>query len=594
MNTATGYALLNLPGFIAAIALYAMLLVMMLSARTTSSNRPSPLRGAPTVLPLFTALLGLAWNLGAFATYGVQSLGIASTPPAVVAAAFSALGFLPAVVVHSVLRTPERMSDNPAAFAVTISAYSISSVASLLHFLSVFKNRDVPSHIALDMLTAGYGCLIMAILFLMRNQPGWRRNVGVAALAVFAVSALHLSHHAGAKHPWWIELAGHHASLPLAAVILYQDYRFAFADIFLKRALAVVMQVALVLVVYLNVGAQLLSSGEGGAQSDPVKVSLLVALWAFIAMVYPLLRRGASWFVDSVVMRRANYESLHEGIERAISRHDAPEAILGEAARRLATALSAREIVWKELVGGEIGDTGFVPTGSIPIATTESPQYRFLIGDMSGGRRLLSDDISMLERVSLTVARRIDGVRVMRERCERDLREQEVIKLAREAELRALRAQINPHFLFNALTTIGYLIQVAPGRAIETLMRLTSLLRGVLRSSSVEFATLGEELDWIQAYLEIEHARFENRLRVEIDVEPEARHIPIPVLLIQPLVENAVKHGIAPFSAGGIISITARLRRDGCESGTGRLGIWIRDTGKGATGGQLENGPFQR
>ena len=90
-------------------------------------------------------------------------------------------------------------------------------------------------------------------------------------------------------------------------------------------------------------------------------------------------------------------------------------------------------------------------------------------------------------------------------------------KLATEAELRALRAQINPHFLFNALTTIGYLIQTAPPRALETLMRLTALLRGVLRSEG-EFTTLGRELELVESYLDIERARFEHRLRVSIDV----------------------------------------------------------------------------
>src|ERR671936_496984 len=102
-------------------------------------------------------------------------------------------------------------------------------------------------------------------------------------------------------------------------------------------------------------------------------------------------------------------------------------------------------------------------------------------------------------------------------------------KLATEAELRALRSQINPHFLFNALTTIGYLIQTAPERALDTLLRLTSLLRGVLRSEG-EFTTLGRELDIIKAYLDIEHARFEHRLTVHIDVPPRLRNLRIPAL----------------------------------------------------------------
>ena len=80
-----------------------------------------------------------------------------------------------------------------------------------------------------------------------------------------------------------------------------------------------------------------------------------------------------------------------------------------------------------------------------------------------------------------------------------------------------LRAQINPHFLFNALTTIGYLIQTAPPKAFKTLMRLTALLRSVLRSEG-EFTTLGRELEIVEAYLAIERARFEDRLLVRIDV----------------------------------------------------------------------------
>ena len=149
----------------------------------------------------------------------------------------------------------------------------------------------------------------------------------------------------------------------------------------------------------------------------------------------------------------------------------------------------------------------------------EAPAYAIaIVGELTGGRRLLSDDLATLEAIA--VDRRPPHRRASaspHERYERELREQEIGKLATEAELRALRAQINPHFLFNALTTIGYLIQTAPPRALETLMRLTALLRGVLRSEG-EFTTLGRELELIESYLDIERARFEQRLRVRIDV----------------------------------------------------------------------------
>jgi LytS/YehU family sensor histidine kinase len=151
--------------------------------------------------------------------------------------------------------------------------------------------------------------------------------------------------------------------------------------------------------------------------------------------------------------------------------------------------------------------------------------------------------------------------------------------------LRALRAQINPHFLFNALTTVGYLIQTAPDRALETLMRLTTLLRGVLRHSDGEFSTLGEEIDLIESYLDIEQARFEERLRVMVDVPARLRALRIPALLIQSLVENAIKHGITPQRGGGEVVILARMASWTARSNTPQtfaddmLQIWVRDTG---------------
>jgi LytS/YehU family sensor histidine kinase len=172
------------------------------------------------------------------------------------------------------------------------------------------------------------------------------------------------------------------------------------------------------------------------------------------------------------------------------------------------------------------------------------------------------------------------------ERYTRELREQEIGKLATEAELRALRAQINPHFLFNALTTIGYLIQTAPPRALATLMRLTSLLRSVLRSEG-EFTTLGRELELIESYLDIEHARFEQRLRVTIDVPQALKELRVPPLLLQPVVENAVKHGIASQVCGGEVTVSGRLDLSVPQSA---LVLIVQDTGPGVTAAELERG----
>jgi two-component system LytT family sensor kinase len=150
------------------------------------------------------------------------------------------------------------------------------------------------------------------------------------------------------------------------------------------------------------------------------------------------------------------------------------------------------------------------------------------------------------------------------------LQEREMRTLATEAELRALRAQINPHFLFNALTTIGYLIQQAPSRALKTLLDLTTLLRSVLRSEG-EFTTLGRERELIDCYLRIERERFEERLEYTLQIPEALCRLAVPSLIVQPLVENAVKHGIAGAREGGTVTVTARLDRD--------LLIVVRNTG---------------
>jgi LytS/YehU family sensor histidine kinase len=222
----------------------------------------------------------------------------------------------------------------------------------------------------------------------------------------------------------------------------------------------------------------------------------------------------------------------------------------------------------------------------VPVA--EPPHYALEVGELTGGRRLLSDDRAALDSIATLLGRRIDAIRLARERYQRQLREQEIGKLATEAELRALRAQINPHFLFNALTTIGYLIQTAPPRALDTLMRLTALLRGVLRSEN-ESTTLGREVELVEAYLDIERARFEQRLRVSIDVPETLRDILMPPLLLQPVVENAVKHGIAPHQRGGEVTITARMEGNDGE-GCPTLSVIVQDSGDGVSDEALRQG----
>src|SRR5262249_10499389 len=143
------------------------------------------------------------------------------------------------------------------AYLIVICAYALSAGTGFVELYNTANQRAMPSHSALLALTTGFVVLTVLLLIFTRKEAGWRRALWVVALSLFSVSALHLSHHVGETYPWWIELAGHHASLPLVLAILYQDYRFALADIFLKRAVALVLLVSLAFGLYVVATTQM-------------------------------------------------------------------------------------------------------------------------------------------------------------------------------------------------------------------------------------------------------------------------------------------------------------------------------------------------
>lgn len=147
-------------------------------------------------------------------------------------------------------------------------------------------------------------------------------------------------------------------------------------------------------------------------------------------------------------------------------------------------------------------------------------------------------------------------------------------KLAARARLKALHSQINPHFLFNTLNTIASLIRTKPDMARELLLKLGAIFRYTLHKTGRNI-TIAEELLQVEAYLTIEQARHGSKLQVEKIVAPEISHYLIPSLTIQPIVENAIKHGLQPKEEGG------RIRLEVQEAGDGNIEIRISDDGIG-------------
>jgi two-component system LytT family sensor kinase len=171
---------------------------------------------------------------------------------------------------------------------------------------------------------------------------------------------------------------------------------------------------------------------------------------------------------------------------------------------------------------------------------------------------------------------------------DRELRASQLETRLSQAQLQALKMQLNPHFLFNTLNTISSLMYTDPECADRMMTRLSELLRLTLEQDGAQEVTLKEELEILDRYLEIERIRFEERLQVTVTIEPAALGARVPNFSLQPLVENAIRHAIAPRPGGGRLDISAR-----CDDGM--LRIRLSDDGPGlqpadAAGGRRREG----
>ncbi|WP_089409747.1 sensor histidine kinase [Granulicella rosea] len=151
-------------------------------------------------------------------------------------------------------------------------------------------------------------------------------------------------------------------------------------------------------------------------------------------------------------------------------------------------------------------------------------------------------------------------------------------RMASEARLHALRSQLDPHFLFNTLNGISAYVERDPRLARSMIEQLGDLLRLSLKSQGRESISLREELAFVEHYLALQKMRYRDRLRIEMDIAADAREALVPSLLLQPLVENAICHGIAPLTGGGSLTISARIA-------AGQLLLGVVDDGVGLTPG---------
>ncbi|GIV60359.1 MAG: hypothetical protein KatS3mg043_1448 [Rhodothermaceae bacterium] len=216
----------------------------------------------------------------------------------------------------------------------------------------------------------------------------------------------------------------------------------------------------------------------------------------------------------------------------------------------------------------------------VPIQGDGAPMGLLILGTKKKRRAVYNlEDLEQLRSLGGQLALAVERLNLVE-------REKTLARQRAEAQLVALRAQINPHFLFNALNTIVSLIEERPEEAEAVVENLAAIFRHILQTSGHPFIPLEAELDLVGHYLAIEKARFGDKLRIETEVEAETLATPVPAFAVQTLVENAVKHGLEKQREGGRLRITARRLDDGhteivvADTGVGIPALF--DTGRGA------------
>ena len=193
--------------------------------------------------------------------------------------------------------------------------------------------------------------------------------------------------------------------------------------------------------------------------------------------------------------------------------------------------------------------------------------HELLLGSRRGGRRYLSEDLEMLDRLTAIVSEQVERIR-----------SSEMQALVSQAELRALQAQINPHFLFNALNTLYGVIARDNSAARRLVLNLSGLFRYSFAVNS-GLSSLAEEIKIVRAYLEIEELRLGPKLSTQFDIDDSVLSAEIPVLSIQPLVENAVKHGVACRQGNGFVRLSIRKQADAILVAVSNSGAFLESSG---------------
>ena len=350
---------------------------------------------------------------------------------------------------------------------------------------------------------------------------------------------------------------------------VYFENRFAFYDLVVKRALLILVSVVFLGLFFVGTLSWLAQLPGGSARPWLFAVAL-----APTAMALSWLHARAERWLDRIWLGRefTPVEAVKH-VLMAMQPATDEQMLLSTAEAKLSEIFGARIAV---LIGAQPPPPGLEIESEVEMPSPVSEQpVRIAVLRVPGLRRILSEDLALLRSLAGVLGFMLENLRLQRKRQEQDLIAQDLRLQSSKSELKALRAQINPHFLFNALNAIASLIHTDPARADEAVEQLAEVFRYTLRRSDSEWAPLDQELTFARAYLDVEQARFGPRHTCTIDSDHLAPAPSVPSMLLQTLLENAVKHGVSQSREAGRIEVIVRTT-------SGQVTIEVRNTGPGA------------
>jgi len=489
-------------------------------------------------LPALAAALAFLWNIGSLVALGVGRQG-GMMADVIVAASFSVLSLLPAVLLHISLGTHRR--------PLWLSGYVLSFAAIALHVADLITRSSRLHFAALLLVTVGFAVLTAISVFLeIRNKNGaaTSRLAGAMVLFLFAISFAHFSSEQ-AHQAWSKEIALHHAGIPLALFVLLQNYRFLLLDAFLRFVVNATLAAAAVLV-----SIRIVESTHFSPRlAEPFNAGLLfVGACLLLALFVYVRNRVQTWLTQAIFLRSNVDDALGELLKLMREAQNERDYLLRAAETVAAFLRTSRYELTSDPPLEEAAHAPWMQA-VVPLRFSRGDAMYLLLGPRDGARRYLSEDFAVLLRLGAAVVEHVEQLRGI-----------QMQGLVSQAELKALQAQINPHFLFNSLNTLYGTIDRGNTDARRLVLNLADVFRYLLRSDRT-LIEIEEELSIVRAYLEIEQLRLGAKLRTEINVDETARRATIPLLSVQPLVENAVKHGVAPRMGTGFVrlDITSRL-----------------------------------